>query len=211
AGALANTLATNQNYVCRMFGNTFSPCVRIDARYNAPGTYPINFFLLNPFVSGRMTYVDDTGWHSYNGLQIQFRQRLSHGLNLTANYTFSNSMTNLPADGQNQSLDFSTLRAIGNDRRISQFDTKHVIQIYGTYDLPIGRGRKLSVDNRILDGAIGGWTFGSIFVFNTGFPIQLTAIQPNGQPFQTFNATSNSAAQGVRLAPGVTLKQIQEM
>ena len=216
AGALANTLAANQNYVCRMFGNTFSPCLRIDARYNAAGPYPINFFLLNPYGVGangnsRISYVDDTGWHSYNGLQIQFRQRLSHGVNLTANYTLSKSMTNLAADGQNQSLDFSTLRGIGNDRRISQFDARHVIQIYGTYDLPIGRGRKLSVDNRILDGAVGGWTFGSIFVFNTGFPIQLIALQPNGQPFQTFNATSNSAAGGVRLAPGVTLKQIQDM
>src|SRR5262249_8351959 len=29
AGTLANTLATNQNYVCRMFGSNFSPCARV--------------------------------------------------------------------------------------------------------------------------------------------------------------------------------------
>jgi hypothetical protein len=77
AGGLANTLATNQNYVCRMFGNNFSPCARVLPAANAPGTYPLNFFLLNPFVSGRMALVDNGGWSSYNGLQIQFRQRLS--------------------------------------------------------------------------------------------------------------------------------------
>lgn len=205
AGTLANTLATNQNYVCRMFGNTFSPCLRIDPRYNAPGPYPINFFLLNPFVSGRMNYIDDTGWNSHNGLQIEFRQRLSHGVNWSTNYTWSKSLTNLAVDNQNQSLDFTTLRNIGLDRRESPFDIRHVIQTFGTYDLPIGRGRLLSVSNRYLDGAIGGWTLGSIFVFNTGQPIQLTG------GFQTVNNTNNPTANGVRLAPGVTLDMIQSM
>ena len=212
AGGLATTLATNQNYVCRMFGNTFSPCTRIDPRYNAAGPYPINFFILNPFVAGRMNYVDDTGWHSYNGLQIQFRQRLSHGVNLTTNYTWSKSFTNLAQDNANQGLDFTTLRNTDLDKRVSQFDIRHVLQMFGTYDLPIGRGRWLSFENRVVDGVVGGWTLGSIFVVHTGQPIQLTG------GFQTFNSNNadagnpnNPAAGGVRLAPGVTLDQIQEM
>jgi hypothetical protein len=205
AGALATTLATNQNYVCRMFGNTFSPCARVLPTANAPGPYPINFFLLNPFVAGRMNYIDDTGWHSYNGLQVTFRQRLSQGLNWTTNYTWSKSLTNLAVDNQNQSLDFVTLRDIGLDRRPSQFDLRHVIQTFGTYDLPVGRGRWLSVNNRVLNGVIGGWTLGSVFVFSTGQPIQLTG------GFQTVNNTNNPTANGVRLAPGVTLKQIQAL
>src|SRR5215471_10329777 len=146
AGALANTLATNQNYVCRMFGNAFSPCTRINANYNAAGPYPINFFLLNPYVSGRLPLVDNGGWNSYNGLQIQFRQRLSHGLNWTTNYTWSKSLTNLSVDNQNQSLDYTTLRNPKLDRRVSPFDLRHVIQAAGTCDLPFGRGRWLSTD-----------------------------------------------------------------
>ncbi|HZF38021.1 MAG TPA: hypothetical protein VE715_04310, partial [Blastocatellia bacterium] len=206
AGALANTLATNQNYVCRMFGNTFSPCARVQPTANAPGPYPINFFLLNPFVAGRMNYVDDTGWSSYNGLQIQFRQRLSQALNWTTNYTWSKSLTNLARDTANQDLDFVTLRDIGLNSRVSPFDVRHVIQTFGTYDLPVGRGRRLSVNNRVLDGVIGGWTLGSVFVFNTGLPIQLTG------GFDTVNSLSNNPARnGVRLAPGVTLEQIQDM
>jgi hypothetical protein len=204
AGALANALATNQNYVCRMFGNTFSPCLRINPNYNAPGSYPINFFLLNPYSAGRINYVDDTGWHGYNGLQIQFRQRFSKGLNWTTNYTWSKSLTNLLADNQTQGRDFTTWRDLGRDRQLSQFDITHVFQSFGTYDLPIGRGRWLSVNNRLLDGVVGGWTLGSIFVFQTGPPIQLTG------GFQTVN-TNDNFSNGVRLAPGVTLEQIQEM
>src|SRR5262249_14994904 len=95
AGDLANTLATNQDYVCRMFGSNFSPCARVQSLANAPGPYPLNFFVLNPYVAGRINFVDNGGWSSYNGLQIQFRQRLSQSLNWTTNYTWSKSLTNL--------------------------------------------------------------------------------------------------------------------
>jgi carboxypeptidase family protein len=205
AGTLANTLATNQNYVCRMFGNTFSPCARVQPLANAPGTYPLNFFLLNPFVAGRMSYVDDTGWNSYHGLQVELRQRLTNGLNWTTNYTWSKSLTNLSVDNQNQSLDFTTLRDGGLDKRLSPFDSRHVIQTLGTYDLPVGRGRWLSTNNRFLEGVVGGWTVGSIFVLQTGQPIQLTG------GFETVNNSNNPARNGVRLAPGVTLDQIKAM
>jgi hypothetical protein len=205
AGALANTLATNQNYVCRMFGSTFSPCARVLPTANVPGPYPINFFLLNPYVAGRMNFVDNGGWHGYNGLQMQFRQRLSQGLNWTTNYTLSKSLTNLAADNANQGLDYITLRDPGGTRRISQFDIRHVIQSFGTYDLPIGRGKWLAVNNRVLNGVVGGWTLGSVFVFNTGQPIQLSG------GFETVNNSNNPNRNGVRLAPGVRLDQIQDL
>jgi len=212
AGGLANALATTQDYVCRMFGSNFSPCARVLPTANAPGPYPINFFLLNPFSAGRLNFVDNGGWSSYNGLQIQLRQRFSKGLNWTTNYTFSKSLTNLVVDNQNQSLDYVSLRDPGLNRLVSPFDIRHVFQTFGTYDLPIGRGRWLSFNNRLLDGVIGGWTLGSVFIFQTGVPIQLVAqhvVNNNTVPFQTVN-TANAFA-GVRLAPGVTLEQIQKM
>jgi hypothetical protein len=188
-----------------MFGNSFSPCARVLPTANAPGAYPINFFLLNPFVAGRLNYVDNGGWHGYNGLQIQFRQRLNQGLNWNFNYTLSKSLTNLAADGQNQNLDYVSLRDPGLNNRISQFDIRHVIQTFGTYELPIGQGKALSLNNKLLDNLFGGWTVGNIFVFNTGQPIQLTG------GFATVNNSNNPTINGVRLAPGVTLEQIQKL
>lgn len=205
AGALANTLATNQNYVCRMFGSSFSPCARVLPTANAPGAYPINFFLLNPFVAGRLPFIDNGGWHNYNGLQVQFRQRLGQGLNWNMNYTLSKSLTNLAADNAQQTLDYVTLRDPGLNRRLSQFDIRHVIQAFGTYELPIGRGKWLSLNNKLLDNLVGGWTLGNVLVFNTGQPIQLTG------GFNTVNASNNPAINGVRLANGVTLEQVQKL
>jgi hypothetical protein len=211
AGALANTLATNQNYVCRMFGSSFSPCARVLPAANAAGAYPINFFLLNPFVAGRLPFIDNGGWHGYNGLQLQFRQRLGQSVNWNLNYTLSKSLTNLAVDNAQQTLDYVTLRDPGLNRRVSQFDIRHVIQAFGTYELPIGRGKLIALNNKWLDNFLGGWTLGQVFVFNTGQPIQLTATQPanNNLPFQTAN-TAN-AAYGVRLVDGVTLKQLQKL
>jgi hypothetical protein len=211
AGALATQLAANQNYVCRMFGNSFSPCARVLPAANAPGAYPINFFLLNPFAIGggnnaRMNFIDNGGWHGYNGLQVQFRQRFGQYLNWNTNYTLSKSLTNLAADNQNQGLDYVTRRDPGLNRRLSQFDIRHVIQTFGTYDLPIGRGRFLSFNNRLLDNLVGSWTLGNVLVFNTGAPIQLTG------GFETVNSLNNNPTRnGVRLAPGVTLEQIQKL
>lgn len=205
AGSLAGTLATNQNYACRMFGNTFSPCGRVLPTANAPGPFPINFFLLNPFVGNRLNFIDDTGWDNYNGLQVQFRQRLSQGLTWNVNWTWSKSLTNIPADNQNQSVDFLTLRDFKTSNRESLFDIRHTIQIYGTYDLPIGRGKMFNLDNKVLDAVFGGWTWGNIFVFNTGQPVQLTG------GFATVNNSNNPGVSGVQLAPGVTLKQIEKL
>ena len=108
-------------------------------------------------------------------------------------------------DNRNQILDYVSLRDPGSSRQVSPFDIRHVFQTFGTYDLPFGRGRWLSVNNRLLNGAIGGWTLGSVFVFQTGAPIQLTG------GFNTVSVTNNPIANGVRLAPGVTLEQIQKM
>lgn len=219
AGALANSLATNQNYVCRMFGSSFSPCARVLPTANVPGPYPINFFLLNPYAvgvtggapNGRLNFIDNGGWHSYNGLQVQFRQRLGQSLNWNLNYTLSKSLTNLAADNQNQSLDYLTLRDPGLNRRVSQFDIRHVIQSFGTYELPIGRGKLLPLNNKLLDNLLGGWTLGQVFVFNTGAPIQLTGGFETVNGAATNSLNNNPARNGVRLAPGVTLEQIQKL
>lgn len=114
-------------------------------------------------------------------------------------------MTNLPVDNQNQSVDFLTLRNFDTTRRESVFDIRHTIQATGTYDLPIGRGKLLNLDNKVLNAVFSGWTLGSIFVFNTGQPVQLTG------GFGTVNNSNNPGVSGVQLAPGVTLKQIEKM
>ncbi len=174
AGALANALAQNSAYFCRMVGSTFGPCTSLG--FNTPGQYPINFFQLNPYV-GTANLLDDNSFSSYHGLQLEFRQRFSHGSTLNVNYTWSHSLTDRYNKAVDNTSNFTTLRDLGLDRGPSPFDIRHVVQAFGTYDLPFGKGRRFSVNNAFVDRVAGGWTVGSIFRFQTGLPFRLSSGQ----------------------------------
>jgi hypothetical protein len=207
-GSLANSL-TGQNYMCRMMGSSFSPCLlpniaATGQSYNAPGAgYPINFFTLNPFASA-MNLVTDPGWYDYNGLQVQLRKSFSHHVLGTINYSWAHGMSNVGsgADSATVSQNWNTLRNTSLDRRSSPYDRRQTLTAFESYDLPIGKGRFINLKNGILDAVIGGWTASSTINFSTGAPTQL------GGAYNTFN---NFASQGVTLAPGVTLQQVSDL
>ncbi|HUA59373.1 MAG TPA: carboxypeptidase-like regulatory domain-containing protein [Verrucomicrobiae bacterium] len=208
AGSFAGSIATNQIYVCRMFGSNFAPCTQARVQpsstqsYAAPGSsYPINLFQLNPYSPGTLEYVDDTGWTSYNAAQIQVRRQYYKGLVWTSNFTFSKGLANNGADSANQGFDYITWRNLNLSRRPSLFDQRVDWQNFGSYELPFGKGRLVSINNRILDAVVGGWTAGAVVEFGTGTPVQLTGGT------NTFNNQSS----GVILGSGVTLNEISSL
>jgi hypothetical protein len=199
---MANSLGTNSTYMCHMFGTKFLPCAT-RLGYTAAGAYPVNFFLTNPFSAGSLNYVDDKGWHDYNGLQVQLQKRFSHGLFWQSFYTFAKGLTNLPASNANQQVNWTTLRNESLDRQPSGFDIRHTFTNAGTYELPIGKGRLVRLENKWLDSLVGGWIWGNVMTIRTGLPAKLTS----GTAFSTVNANDP----GVILAPGKTLAEVQGM
>jgi carboxypeptidase family protein len=197
AGALANTFATTSTYFCRLVGNGFGPCANLG--FASPGKYPINLFRLNPFL-GTANILSDNSSSNYNALQIEFRQRLSHGVTLNVNYSFAHAMN----DRYNKNVDnignFTTLRNRRLDYGPSTFDIRHVLQAFGTYDLPLGQGRKFALKNPVVNDLIGGWTVGSIFRMQSGLPFKLSSGR----------MTVNQSDSGVVLN-GVTAAELQEM
>ncbi len=174
AGGLANQLAQTANYFCNLVGSSFSPCAARGA--TAPGPYPINFFQLNPNVA-TANFLTSDSFSNYNGLQVDVRQRFWHGLTLDGNYTYSHSLTDRYSKAVDNILNFSTLRDRRLDYGPSPWDLRHVIQIYGTYDIPFGKGRMFSVNNRVIEAIAGGWTLGSIFRYQAGLPFKLSSGQ----------------------------------
>ncbi len=135
AGSMANTMAQSATYFCNMVGSNFSPCTT----KTAPGAYPINFFQLNPYVA-TANLLSSNSYSDYNSLQVELRQRTWHGLTLNANYTWSHSLTDRYSKTVDNIVNFTTLRNRNLDKGPSPFDLRHVVQIYGTYDIPFGRG-----------------------------------------------------------------------
>jgi hypothetical protein len=173
AGDMANAMASDSMYLCRMVGNTFGPCA--DYGYDAPGKYPMNIFRANPF-AGNLFYKDDSGNTNYHGLQLELRKDYSHGLTFRANYTFSKTLgdfrNSVDQAGESQ---FFTLRNFRLNRAPTPFDIRHTFQTYWTYSLPFGQGRKWEVSNAILRRVLGGWTISGLTKITSGRNYRLTS------------------------------------
>jgi hypothetical protein len=119
---------------------------------------------------------------NYNGLQAVFRQHLAAGLELTANYTYSKSLTDSfgyygvsNISGQYYQQNAYDMAAEWGP---SGFDIRHALSVSGEYDLPFGRGKQFGANwNRAVDSVIGGWRLSGSDVSYSGFP--LTASSPS--------------------------------
>jgi carboxypeptidase family protein len=199
AGTLANTLATDNTYFCRMVGNKMPACAT--AGFTTPGSYPINFFRANPFV-GNMNYQDSNGDANYNALQIDLRHQYGHGLLLGANYTWAHSMGDiLNRDDQTAGYVWYTLRNARLNYGPTPFDRRHVFNAFWTYDLPFGKGRKFSAANPVIDRLIGGWTLGGRETIASGDPTLLNGGR---------NTVNNLSQAGVVFGGDFTPEQLQK-
>ncbi|WP_446743806.1 carboxypeptidase regulatory-like domain-containing protein [Silvibacterium acidisoli] len=120
------------------------------------------------------------GASNYNALQAVFRQRLTAGLELTANYTYSKSLTDSFGYYGVSSISGQYYQQNAYDMRSewgpSGFDTRHALSVTGTYDLPFGRGKRFGGNmNRVLDEAVGGWKLSGSNVSYGAFPVTLTS------------------------------------
>ena len=200
AGAMANTLFSNGDYFCRMVGNKLAPCV---TQYgaDAPGPFPINYFVPNPFASS-LNYLDDSGSTNYNGLQIELRKAYSNGLTLNANYTFSKALGDFSnAFGQGGESQYRTMRNFALNYGPTPFDIRHVFQTYWTYSLPFDKGRRFAVSSPVMSRILGGWTISGLTKITSGRNYLLT----------TGYDTVNNFGDGGVVLNGITYSQLSSM
>jgi len=160
AGAMAGTLAGvngNAPYFCNLVGSSFGPCANNIGFTGAGAGYPINFFQVNPYaqnLNGPESYTVADGYSNYNALQVDFRQRSWHGLQMDANYTWSHT---LGLASQNNWLGQGAVYTL-RDMRLSYgptlFDLRHVLHVNGTYDLPFGKGKQFANRSGVLDRVV---------------------------------------------------------
>ncbi|MGH9482277.1 MAG: hypothetical protein ACRD1L_09315, partial [Terriglobales bacterium] len=149
AGSFANTLGTN-----------FSNVTNIAAANLAP-----NLFTVNPGALGGAFLLTDPNQSTYNGLQVELRRRMSNGLQMIANYTWSHSL----GTGALQ-----TIRDIGGDEAPGGSDLRHTFRLESLYELPFGPGRRWKSGNAWVDDVLGGWEWDGITRWQSGGVIQLT-------------------------------------
>ena len=100
------------------------------------------------------------GDNHYNSLQIQADKRLSHGLNVLGNYTYSHSKNHDTADFlYNPSLLYGR----------PSWQRDHTISVSTIYELPFGKGKILAGNApSVLNYVIGGWQLVNVTTIQSG-------------------------------------------
>jgi hypothetical protein len=111
---------------------------------------PANFFRANPDLLGGANITGNGGYTRYDSMQIDFRKRLSGGLQLDANYVYGNA--------------YASSRLSFREARVKRLDTgtpggiTHAFKTNWVWELPFGRGRHwLNNRNSFFERIIGGW------------------------------------------------------
>jgi hypothetical protein len=137
----------------------------------APGTvfYP-STTKANPNVANTTSWVGQ-GVSNYNGLEVDVRRQLSHGLQLRGVYTFASNLDN--GSAWNTSVSANTPAFVmypGNpalDYGPAATNIRHAAAINGTWEVPFSQGL---VASPIAKELAGGWSLSGIATLQSGFP-----------------------------------------
>lgn len=119
-----------------------------------------------PLWSGIAYQTQDMSNH-YDSLQAKYEHRFSYGFSTLVAYTFS------------KVLQYNQASALGGNTAyeyaLAPFDVPHNVAISGSYQLPVGHGRKyLNNTNGFVNAIVGGWQAQTILVVRSGTPFTPT-------------------------------------
>jgi hypothetical protein len=139
----------------------------------APGTvFYATTTKANPNVANTTSWVSQ-GTSSYNGLEVDVRRQMSHGLQLRGVYTWASNLDD--GSAWNTSVSANTPAFVmdpGNpklDYGPAATNIRHAAAINGTWELPFGRTLFANAD-RLTKQVIGGWSASGIATIQSGFP-----------------------------------------
>ncbi|MBO0857029.1 MAG: TonB-dependent receptor [Chloracidobacterium sp.] len=116
----------------------------------------------------------------YDSLQTKLTRRLGKGSDIGVVYTFSKAINS----EDNEELG-SVLFAGGfipfaypayrdRNKALASYDRTHVFSVYGTYELPLGKGQRFATGG-VLSKVIGGWELSYLLQAQSGTPFTLSA------------------------------------
>jgi hypothetical protein len=161
-----------------------------------PATGAVQYPAFAPAIGWR----GSIGMSSYNALSLGLRRAFSHGLLVTANYTWSHEIDNgSNGSGDGDEISPQNPLCLACDRASGAWDAQHVINGNVVYELPFGRGKTLLHDSGIATAILGNWEVTSTALARTGFPVNV--LMPSSY-------TAPDGASGTErpdLVPGVSL------
>ncbi|MGC9973706.1 MAG: TonB-dependent receptor, partial [Bryobacteraceae bacterium] len=112
---------------------------------------------------------------SYDALQIDVRKQTKAGLYLQGNYTWGKNLSDQDGTQQTRFEPFLDINNAKIERAPTSFDLRQQIKINASYELPMGKGHKLSYQP--LDRVLGGWYVAGIYTWQTGNPFSVLSAR----------------------------------
>jgi len=107
----------------------------------------------------------------YHGGTLSIRQRLK-SLTWDFNYTFSKSIddaSGLQTSGVYGSAFILNALRPQDNRDVSDFDIRHIVNFNSIWEIPVGKGRRFLSDSPgWVNALLGGWQLATIFRYNSG-------------------------------------------
>ncbi len=166
-----------------------------DASGNQVGTYSTPTYRLANRVDPRyqrVLQVENGGDSWYNGLMVQLNKRMSRGLQMSFNYTWSHAIDNANQGGGSNALFFDSLRSTANrsydsDKGSSSLDQRHRAVTNFVWSPTFTKSTAPGA--RYL---VNGWQLSGIMTLSSAQPLTPT-MRVSGSPFSgaAFNTTLN--------------------
>ncbi|HKV81240.1 MAG TPA: carboxypeptidase-like regulatory domain-containing protein [Candidatus Sulfotelmatobacter sp.] len=142
------------------FGRTFTNDP-INSRFGANGQSP------------SITTTVSNGYGNYNAGYLQLTTSDWHGLTMKSNFSYSNALGTGNVVQASSSFSSVDTFNIQNNYGPQQYNEKFVFNLFFNYAPPF-----YASQNGVVGHLLGGWSFSPLFVWGSGFPVQI--LTPNG-------------------------------
>lgn len=115
---------------------------------------------------GNITLQTNTGFSSYNGLQLSVTRRFGTGFMFQANYTYGHAIDDVEDQGlfASDPQDNNNIKA---ERGNGSGDVRHNVTFNALYNLPLGEGHRL-LNSGFASRIASGWRIAGLGIMRTG-------------------------------------------
>ena len=119
----------------------------------------------------------------YDSMIVDVVKRAGSGLTMDLSYTLSRTEGDTYTAFQENFSDYTPVQDLSNlneaAHTLTNYDQKHVVKGFVSYELPFGRGRRwLSGHGRVANAFVGGWTVAGIVLYASGQPFNAGVSNP---------------------------------
>jgi hypothetical protein len=189
---LDNATSLSGGYVAQKGTHLVAP---VEGNQPLPGTGPFstwtNLNLRRPLINalpnlGNIAITQASATMDYHSLQATARRRFASGLEFLISYTYGKTLTdNLGYYGSGLTQGEGAYWQNAYDRRGNRgpsfFDIRSNLTVAGSYELPVGKGKPVEVNDGFMNQLFGGWNLSYSMATRTGFPITVRAVDRTGQ------------------------------